>query len=109
MKWTENGITYEGTVAEYMELRTALAISAPVKRNYAKRTGKSITVIDLGEQEHKFSSIKDAASYISTKAQRNVSAQSLCKRSSDTLRLSDYMSTNKPWNPNKPQENTANV
>lgn len=101
MKWTENGIEFEGTPEEY------LAIHKPVelpKRTYKHREGTHITVVDLGGDEHKFVRIKDAASYISQAAQRNFAPTNLCNRTSDRIYLRDYMHCKEPWNAEKHQE-----
>ena len=105
MKWTENNITFEGTVEEYLALKKAnLPAPAPdYLQPKFKRTGHPVTVIDLGGDEHKFVRVADAAKYISISAQRRISASNLSKRTSDTLYLKDYMSCNAPWNPH--QEN----
>ena len=72
MKWTENGVTFEGTVAEYKELH-ADGYAPQLQRT---RAGKSVTVMDGCDCIH-FNSIKDAAEYISQHTGRFVSASAL--------------------------------
>jgi hypothetical protein len=103
MKWTENGIEFEGTPEEY------LAIHKPVelpKRTYKRREGTHIEVIDLGGESHGFVRVKDAASYIAQKAQRNLSSITLAltKRTSDAVQLKDYIVCGKAWNTERDQE-----
>lgn len=59
MKWTENGVVFEGTVAEYKELH-ADGFAPQLQRT---RAGKRVTVID-GETSTAFATIKEAAEYI---------------------------------------------
>ena len=103
MKWTENGVEFEGTPEEYLVLHP---VELP-KRIYKRREGTHITVVDLGGDEHKFVRIKDAASYIAQAAQRNFAPTNLCKRTSDRIYLKDYMHCNKAWNPEIHQEAPA--
>ena len=104
MKWTENGVEFEGTPDEYLALHRPVE---PLKRVYKQREGTHITVIDLGGDEHKFVRVKDAASYISQAAQRSFTATNLAKRTSDRIYLKDYMHCNKAWNPEIHQETPA--
>jgi len=102
MKWTENGVEFEGTPEEYLILHPV----EPPKRIVKKKEGKRVTVIDLGGEEHIFLRIKDAAAYISMTAQRAASSVTnmICKRTSDRIFLKDYMVCNASWNPEVHQE-----
>ena len=72
MKWTENGVTFEGPVAEYKELH-ADGFAPQLQRT---RMGKRVTVID-GDNQRQFPSIKEAAEYIGQQTGRYVSASTL--------------------------------
>ena len=72
MKWTENGVVFEGTVAEYKELHSD-GFAPQLQRT---RAGKRVTVID-GETSTAFTTIKDAAKYISQQTGRYVSDSAL--------------------------------
>lgn len=72
MKWTENGICFEGTVAEYKELH-ADGYAPQLTRT---RAGKRVTIID-GDNSVAFSSIKEAAEYIGHSTGRYISASAL--------------------------------
>ena len=72
MKWTENGVTFEGTVAEYKELH-ADGFAPQLQRT---RMGKRVTVID-GETSTSFNTVKDAAEWIGQQTGRFVSASAL--------------------------------
>jgi len=72
MKWTENGVVFEGTVAEYKELH-ADGFAPQLQRT---RAGKRVTVID-GETSTAFATIKEAAEYIGQQTGRYVSASAL--------------------------------
>ena len=72
MKWTENGVTFEGTVQEYKELH-ADGYAPQLTRT---RAGKRVTIID-GETSTAFASIKDAAEYIGQQTGRYISASAL--------------------------------
>jgi hypothetical protein len=103
MKWTENGIEFEGTPEEYLALHKP--VLEPRQPKYT-RAGKRVTVVDLAGENHLFVRVKDAASYIATTAQRNVRSVILeiTKRTSDTVYLKDYMASKAPWNPEIHQE-----
>ena len=72
MKWIENGVTFEGTVAEYKELH-ADGYAPQLTRT---RAGKRVTIID-GDTSIAFASIKEAAEYIGQQTGRYVSASAL--------------------------------
>jgi len=72
MKWTENGIMFDGTVAEYKELHSD-GFAPQLKRT---RAGKEVSVID-GMNCTVFASIKEAAEYIGQQTGRFVSAAAL--------------------------------
>lgn len=72
MKWTENGVTFDGTVEEYKELH-ADGYAPQLKRT---RAGKRITVID-GEKQMQFPTIKAAAECIGRQTGRYVAATTL--------------------------------
>ena len=72
MKWTENGVVFEGTVAEYKELH-ADGFAPQLTRT---RAGKRVTIID-GETSTTFATIKEAAEYIGQQTGRYVSASAL--------------------------------
>ena len=73
MKWTENGITFEGTVAEYRELH-----SETFRQLRRTRIGRRVTVLSDGEPIH-FSTIKNAAEWIAQQTGKYVSASALGK------------------------------
>ncbi|MBQ7731448.1 MAG: hypothetical protein IJT68_06385 [Lentisphaeria bacterium] len=75
MKWIENGISFEGTVAEYKELHDGM-IPAPVRT----RKGKSITLRLADGTEKMFSTLKEAAEYITNSTGKFVSASHLGKQ-----------------------------
>ena len=87
MKWTENGICFEGTVAEYKELH-ADGYAPQLTRT---RAGKRVTIID-GETSTAFSSIKDAAEYIGQQTGRYISASALGRLigDGDTVKLDEF-------------------
>ncbi len=72
MKWTENGVTFEGTVQEYKELH-ADGYAPQLTRT---RAGKRVTIID-GDNSVAFSSIKAAAEYTGQQTGRSISASAL--------------------------------
>ena len=72
MKWTENGVVFEGTVAEYKELHSD-GFAPQLART---RAGKRVTVID-GETSAVFATIKEAVEYIGQQTGRYVSASTL--------------------------------
>lgn len=75
MKWIENGISFEGTVSEYKELHDGM-IPAPVRT----RKGKSITLRLADGTEKIFSTLKEAAEYITNSTGKFVSASHLGKQ-----------------------------
>ncbi|MBQ7731432.1 MAG: hypothetical protein IJT68_06305 [Lentisphaeria bacterium] len=75
MKWIENGISFEGTVAEYKELHDGM-IPAPART----RKGKSITLRLSDGTEKTFSTLKEAAEYITNSTGKFVSASHLGKQ-----------------------------
>lgn len=75
MKWIENGISFEGTVSEYKELHDGM-IPAPVRT----RKGKSITLRLADGTEKMFSTLKEAAEYITNSTGKFVSASHLGKQ-----------------------------
>lgn len=75
MKWIENGISFEGTVSEYKELHDGM-IPAPVRT----RKGKSITLRMADGTEKMFSTLKEAAEYITNSTGKFVSASHLGKQ-----------------------------
>ena len=106
MKWTENGIEFEGTVEEYLALHGQTAVATTPARLPIVRKGTEVTVIDLGGEEHKFVRVKDAATYLAMVCQRNVSPQSLAKRKSNIIKVEDYMvGPGLPWNGNAHNDN----
>lgn len=58
MKWTENGITFEGTADEYM------TIYGKRQKRFAHRRGLDYTVFDRAGKSHGFVRQKDAAAFI---------------------------------------------
>jgi len=106
MKWTENGITFEATAKEFLEVWNTIhpaPVAAPKPRKRPE-----ITVIGHAGDEHKFATVKDAAKYLSIATQREITPISLARRKSNTLYVKDYMSCNKPWNTETEKE-AANV
>lgn len=85
MKWIENGVQFEGTVSEYKELHEG-GIPAPVRT----RKGKSITVINNDGTKTEFSTLKDAATYISTQTGRFVSPSHLGALNGATVELKSF-------------------
>lgn len=74
MKWIENGVTFEGTVAEYKELH-ADGFAPQLQRTHA---GRSVTVDDAETgSATTFPTVKAAAEYISMKTGRLVSSSAL--------------------------------
>lgn len=104
MKWTENGIEFEGTPEEYLAIHKP--VIAEPRANIFTRHGKRVTVVDLAGENHLFVRVKDAASYIAITAQRNFRSVlvALTKRTSDTVMLKDYMVSKAPWNTERDQE-----
>ena len=90
MKWTENGVTFEGTVAEYKELH-ADGFAPQLTRT---RAGKRVTVID-GDNSTVFASIKDAAEYIGQQTGRYISASALGRALDEngTVKLEGFKGT----------------
>ena len=90
MKWTENGVVFEGTVAEYKELH-ADGFAPQLTRT---RAGKRVTIID-GETSTVFASIKDAAEYIGQQTGRYISASALGRAldESGTVKLDSFKGT----------------
>lgn len=95
MKWTENGITYEATAEEFIQVWNAMH-PAPEPAKRGKRV--EITIIGHAGDEHKFETIKAAATYLSLATQRTIYPSYLSKRTSNTLYVKDYMTCNKEWN-----------
>lgn len=89
MKWIENGIQFEGTVAEYRELHELKGM-LPER----KRTGKRVVLTDCesGEEE-KFSSIRDAANFLSQSSGIFVSPARLAVMIEQKEALGNYTAT----------------
>lgn len=85
MKWIENGISFEGTVAEFKELHEN-GIPAPVRT----RKGKSITVVNVDGTETLFETLKDAAAYITQKTGRFVSSSHLGSMNGNRVSLASF-------------------
>lgn len=87
MKWTENGVTFEGTVAEYKELHSD-GYWTQLTRT---RAGRHVTVI-VADCREEFTSIKEAAAWISQQCGRYVSASTLGKtlKNSDAVNLAQF-------------------
>ena len=100
MKWTENGIQFEGTAEEYLDIHNR-PIPLMTKR------GKQTTVIDLDGQHHTFKRIADAANYIQqygTRMSCGMLGKRLRDQKTDTVSLVDILPTNvelKLPNPNQ--------
>lgn len=75
MKWTENGITFEGTPAEYRELH------ADGFQQHPQRThrGKQVIVEESEDIHTSFPTVIEAAQWITQKTGRYVSASKLGK------------------------------
>lgn len=74
MKWTENGVSFEGTPAEYKELHADGFQQIPTRT----RSGRHVTVYD-NDASRCFDSVKNAAEWISQQTGRYVSASALGK------------------------------
>jgi len=101
MKWTENGITFEATAKEFLEIWTTIhpAPAPELAREIKPRKRPELVVIGHVGDEHKFTTIKGAASYLSIVTQREISPNLISHRKSNTLFVKDYMPCNKAWNP----------
>lgn len=103
MKWTENGIQFEGTAEEY------LAIHNRPMPLLTKR-GKQTTVIDLDGQHHTFKRIADAAHYIEQYGKHmsmGMLAKILREQKTDTVSLVDILPTNVELNLPTTNQETA--
>lgn len=75
MKWTEGGISFEGTPAEYRELHSDGFQLQPQRT----RKGKQV-MLDIGDKDPiSFPTVTEAAAWISQKTGRYVSAANLGK------------------------------
>jgi len=75
MKWTENGITFEGTPAEYRELHADGFQQQPLRT----RRGKRVIVEENEDIHASFPTVIEAAQWITKKTGRYVSASNLGK------------------------------
>jgi len=75
MKWTENGITFEGTPAEYRELHADGFQQQPQRT----RLGKQVIVEENEDIHASFPTVIKAAQWITQKTGRYVSASNLGK------------------------------
>ena len=102
MKWTENGIQFEGTAEEYLAIHNTDRIMPLLTKR-----GKQTTVIDLDGQHHTFKRIADAANYIQqygTRMSCGMLGKRLRDQKTDTVSLVDILPTNvelKLPNPNQ--------
>lgn len=103
MKWTENGIQFEGTAEEYLAIHNR-PIPLMTKR------GKQTTVIGLDGQRHTFNRIGDAVSYIQQYGKRMSCAmlgKILRDQKTDTVNLVDILPTNVELNIPTTNQETA--
>ena len=105
MKWTENGVVFEGTVADYKELH-ADGFAPQLQRT---RMGKRVTVID-GDNQRQFPSIKEAAEYIGQSTGRYISASALGRMIDEdcTVKLDGFKGTVPLFNTNTQNEGEKN-
>ena len=106
MKWTENGIQFEASVKEFAEV---YALLHPAQTPLRK--GKEVTVIGHAGDEHKFTSYRDAASYLSIATQRNIRSCDISHRKGNgVIFVKDFMPCNKEWDPSQtPDTELANI
>lgn len=86
MKWIENGIQFEGTVAEFIELHNGMDM-APIR----KRTGHRVILANqLTRETVEHNSLKDAAEYLTQKTGTFISPKKLAEVIGGNEQWGDY-------------------